>query len=194
MIHPDRLFGRLGNRLFQNAYIYSQKLDGIVDDIYLQDPDYFDHHRDEIRKFFGTPTAMTDAVAIHYRQGDYVGNDFYVQLGGTNYYEEAMKLFPNERFLVFSDDIEKAKSYFVGKQFFFSEDMGEIGDFNLMSSCKGIIMANSSFSLWAGILRYDSSVKVICPIETKYYSDGIVRTKYPDDFVQIDFNYDSTTK
>ncbi len=187
MIHPDRLFGRLGNRLFQNAYIYSQKLDGIVDDIYLQDNDYFDHHREEIRKFFGTPNEIIDFVAIHVRRKDYVDNPFYVDLTKTNYYEKAMSEFPEgTNFVVISDDISWCVHNFMKDRknvSFYVPMISEIDDFNHMSSCKAIIMANSSFSWWAAYLS--NCGKVVAPSVDNWYTDGMERTKCPDSWIRI---------
>ena len=52
MIHPDKLFGRLGNRMFQMAYIYSKMLDGEIPDIYVQDYTLFNKHRVKIAQLF----------------------------------------------------------------------------------------------------------------------------------------------
>ena len=195
MIAMWRLAGRLGNQMFQYAYLYAKAREGLIEDVYVQDPEYFDEYIEEIRAIYsqGIP-EQTDMVGIHYRQGDYVGNPFYVDLSSTDYYERAMDMFPGEKFLVFSDDIKSAKKFFVGRQFEFSEGRDEIEDLNLLSSCKHQIIANSSFSLWSGILNPNPNKKVVCPIETKYYSDGLVRTRYPENFIQIDFHNESASK
>lgn len=158
--------------MFQGAYIYAQMKRGEIEDIYVQDPAYFDEFRDEIRALYGQGIGYTnDKVAIHVRRGDYVNNQFYVDLWETNYYERALAEFPDERFLIFSDDIEWCKENFIGDEYEFNEE-SEVEAMNSMASCKGIIMANSSFSWWGAYL---SNVKVIAPKE--WYSDGILRTK-----------------
>lgn len=168
MVEPYKIFGRLGNSLFQYAFLYSYAKD-IRSDFYFQDPDYFYEHQEEIKLLFGQDIVPIDMVAIHLRRGDYVNNDFYVDLSSTDYYERAMKEFPKgTKFLVFSDDIEYAKTYFVGKEFEFSEGKTEIEDLNLMAGCKGVIMVNSSFSWWGAFLGTDK--KVIAPIA--WYTDG----------------------
>ena len=48
MVQPHKLFGRLGNQMFQYAYIYAQMKRGLIPDIYLQDPKYFEDFRNEI--------------------------------------------------------------------------------------------------------------------------------------------------
>ena len=111
MIHPDKLFGQLGNRMFQMAHIYAEAKRGDIPDIYLQDPKYFEDCNDEIKALYRQGVGKEiNQVAIHVRRGDYVGNKFYVDLMKTDYYEQAMALFPGCEFLVFSDDIEWSKA------------------------------------------------------------------------------------
>ena len=190
MRNPQLIFGRLGNSLFQYAYIYAQMLRGEIPDIYLQDPAYFDDYREEIRKLFNDdiPPPL-DMVAIHVRRAgnpinpnepNYSNNPYYVNLFETGYYERAMALFPDADFLVSSDDIEwcKKQDLFAGCEF--SEGKTELEDMNLMSSCKGIIMCNSSYSWWASYL---SNAKVIAPKE--WYADGKERTKCLPEWIRI---------
>lgn len=166
----ENLFGRLGNKMFQGAYIYSQWKRGEIPDIYVQDYAYFDDFRDDIRTLYGQGITSIDKVAIHVRRGDYVRNPFYVDLSLTDYYEKAMAEFPNEKFLVFSDDIPFCENYFDGKEYEFNDE-SEVDALNTMASCKGIIMANSSFSWWGAYL---SNAKVVAPLA--WHPDGITRT------------------
>lgn len=181
MISIPRIFGRLGNSLFQYAFLYAYSRDNDID-FYYQDPQFFFGHEEEIRQLFsmGIP-KKTDMIAIHLRRGDYVNNPFYVDLSSTDYYERAMKEFPHEKFLVFSDDIEYAKTYFVGNEFEFAEGTPE-EDMDLMASCKGIIISNSSYSWWGAFLG-DKNKKVIAP--KVWYSDGVERTKCLESWKRI---------
>ena len=192
MINPAKIFGRLGNSLFQYAFIYAKYLRGEIPDYYLQDPKYFDDKRAEIRELFGIdiPEPL-DMVAIHIRRGgnpinpnepNYSDNPFYINLIDDGYYERAMALFPDADFLIFSDDIEWCKNYpsFAGCEF--SEGKTELEDLNLMASCKGIIMGNSSFSWWGAYLGSDDK-KVVAP--KGWYSDNIERTKLLESWITI---------
>lgn len=180
----SKIFGRLGNNLFQGAYIYSKFLDGEIPDIYLQDPKYFDHHREEIRELYGIPTETIDYVAIHVRRGDYVNNQFYVDLSETDYYKKAMSEFPTgTEFLVFSDEIGWCMQHLIGNNLSFWETQNELEDFNKMSSCRGIIAANSSFSWWVAYLS--NCGKVVAPSVKNWYTDGIERTKCPEEWIRI---------
>lgn len=182
MIHLDKLAGRLGNRLFQLAYVFGKMKDGEADDIYVQDYKYFDNHRDSLRAFLGGDIYPIDQVAVHVRRGDYVGNPFYVDLTQTPYYVDAMAKFPEASFLVFSDDIEWCKKQEVFKGCDFSEGNTELEDLNLMAGCKGHIIANSSFSWWGAYIS-PFTTKVVAPKE--WYADEVERTTCPPDWIRL---------
>lgn len=176
----DKFFGRLGNRMFQSAYIYAQAKRGLIPEIYLQNEKYFKEFKEEIKVLFGTEHPPIDMVAIHVRRGDYVNNPFYVDLTETPYYEDAMLFFLDEKFLVFSDDIEWCKTQSMFKECEFSEGKTEEEDLRLMASCKGVIMANSSFSWWGAYL---SKGKVVAP--KNWYADGVERTACLKEWLRV---------
>jgi hypothetical protein len=155
--------------MFQLAYLQAQVWDGKLPDIYVQDHKYFEHHAEWIKTLYGEGIEPIDQVAIHVRRGDYVDNHFYVDLMATPYYEDAMALFPGESFLVFSDDIKWCMQQKIFKDCDFSGG-DEIADLNAMAGCKGVIMANSSFSWWGAYL---SKGKVVAP--KQWFSDNIER-------------------
>lgn len=178
MINPDKLFGRLGNRMFQMAFIMKYAKDNRTD-IYFQDPKWF--IGDDIKRLFHIGIGeKIDQVAIHVRRGDYVNNPFYVDLTETDYYLRAMDLFPDSDFLVFSDDIEWCKSLSIFNDCSFSEGKDEIEDMNIMASCSGHIIANSSFSWWGAYLS-PYSKKIVAP--NNWYSDGEQRTICPKEWI-----------
>lgn len=184
MIHPSKIFGRLGNSLFQYAFLYSYAKNNDID-FYYQDEYFFRDNAEAVRALFsGEIPPVCDYVAIHVRRGDYVGNPFYVDLTDTDYYQKAMNEFPKgTKFLVFSDDIEWCKDQDIFKDCEFSEG-NELEDLNLMASCKGHIIANSSFSWWGAWLcpTYPDN-KVIAP--KAWYSDGKQRTMTPEHWKKI---------
>src|SRR3990167_7446626 len=140
MINPDVLFGRLGNRMFQGAYLYSQMKDSNIPDIYVQDIKHFEKYQEDIRKWFSDGIGYLPYTAIHLRRGDYVNNQFYVDLAQTGYYIDAIKLFPNTKFLIFSDDVDFAKIYFEGDKFAFDESADGVEVLNKMASCENQIL------------------------------------------------------
>lgn len=181
MIQPSKIFGRLGNSMFQYATLYAKAKDEGTD-FYFQDPKYFERYEEDIKTLFGSDITPIDMVSIHVRLGDYVDNPFYVQLLETDYYEKAMEHFPGAEFLVFSDDNIIASSLFHGKQFVFCYEKDEIKAMNMMAGCKGHIIANSSFSWWAAYL---GGGKTVAPSVEHWYTDGIERTKCPKEWIRI---------
>jgi hypothetical protein len=192
MITIRNFMGGLGNRLFQYAFLHAQVRKGILPDIYLQDYRYFDDYKDELKQIYGEGVKKSDYVSLHIRRGDYVNNPFYVDLTTTDYYQKAIKEFPNEKFMVFCADRqggndsedriwvhEFLRKFIPVEQLFYNSGKTEIEDFNNMVGCKGHIMANSSFSFWAS---YIGEGKVVAP--NQWFADG--RTiPLPDNFIQL---------
>ena len=197
MKDPRIIFGRLGNSLFQYAYIYSQMRRGEIPDIFIQDPKYFEEYRNELRGLFGEEIGYLPYVAMHIRRGKnpvnpnepaYSENDFYVDLMKTKYYTDAIDLFPRRRFLIFSDDMKFVKENFQGEIFAYDESETDIEAFNKMASCTDHIIANSSFSWWAAYLspkQAGAEKKVVAPSVEHWYSDGTERTVCPPDWIRI---------
>lgn len=177
MLPIHKIIGRLSNQMFLTAAHYSRCRE-TGDHFFVQDEKYFEKYKDEIKQMFseGIVPNSIDKVAIHRRLTDYVGNSFYVDLGHhehekleDNYFIRAMALFPEDtKFLVFSDDVEKAKSepMFQGDRFEFPNG-NEIEDMNIMAACRGIIGSNSSFSWWSAYLS--GAGKIIFP--KQWFSD-----------------------
>lgn len=176
-------FGRLGNSMFQMAFIYAWAKEHGTD-IYLQDPKYWEKYANEIKALYGditwTGDEMNEYVSIHVRRGDYVGNSFYIDLTQTDYYQKAMLEFPDRKFLVFSDDIRWCAKQEIFKDCKFSQNRTELEDLNLMMHCNGHIIANSTFSWWGAYL---GKGKTICP--KQFYSDEFERTVCPKEWLRI---------
>lgn len=193
MIKPEIITGRLGNKMFQWAYLYAQVRDGLLPDWYLQDPKYFEKYSDAIKQIYGQGIGYLSQVGVHIRRANnpinpdepkYSENPYYVNLSETDYYERAMAMFPGEKFLVFSDDPEWCKEKFKDNPDVQVMEKGdEIEDFNLLASCKDLIIANSSFSWWAAYLNPNEVKKVIAP--KSWYKDGIQRTVLPKEWTII---------
>ena len=185
MRNLEEITGRLGNKMFQYAYLYSQFREGKIPDTYVQDYRYFDKYKQEIRSIFGDGIESKPYVGIHVRRGDYVNNPFYVDLTQTDYYQKAMEVFPNANFKVFSDDITWCKQQEIFKDCFMSTNTNEIDNLNGLASCEGIIMANSSFSFWATYLSTASPQKIVAPSVDRWYTDKQERTICPPEWVRI---------
>lgn len=183
----DKIFGRAGNRMFQMAFCYAYAKDNGTD-FYFQDPKFFEKYEKEIKEMYSQNIIPSDYVGIHVRRAgnptnpaepNYSDNPFYVDLSKTDYYERAMNMFPLHDFMVFSDDIEWCKKQPLFKNCIFS-DKNEEEDFNRMAGCRALIIANSSFSWWAGYLCQGM---VVAP--KVWYTDGVERTKTPKSWLRI---------
>ncbi len=183
MTHPDKLFGRLGNRMFQMAALYADSKNWNID-IYYQNEGYFKSYEAEIRELYGEGIGYLPTVSIHVRRGDYVGSTFHVDLTKTDYYERAIEMFPNEHFVVFSDDPAWCKEKWGNDpRFQIIEGNDEVTDMNLMASCKHNIIANSTFSWWAAWLNPNPGKTVVCPFE--WFYDGVERISLPKTWKKI---------
>lgn len=201
MIHDyqRKLFGGMGNSMFKEAYLYAQMKEGLIPDVYVQDEKYFKKYENDIKAMYGEGIGFLPYVSIHVRRGDYLtsGKNFYVDLCSTGYYERAIELFPDKKFLLFckdgqgeeqdKKDEEWCMNYFtplLGDRFQFMSSNSGVDDFNLMASCSaGNIIANSSFSYWAAWLNPNHAKVVVTPKE--WFTDGKERTVCPKEWIRI---------
>ena len=194
MLPVRQSIGGLGNLMFKQAYLYAQFRDGNIPDIYLQSPKYWLNYQDEIRQLFSENIpAKNNYISLHIRRGDYVNNSFYVDLTSTDYYQRATTLFPDKDFLVFCKDNQNENvdtrdrrwtidfMTSLGVPFKMApKDNSETEDLNLMASCEGHIMANSSFSWWASFLGGGQTVA-----PKQWFTDGVQRIDLLDNWTVI---------
>ncbi len=198
MINPDKIFGRLSNRMFQMAALYAYCRDNNYP-LFVQDEKYFKKYENEIRQLYGDGIDQRHGgyIGIHVRRAKnpinpdepaYSDNPFYANLMHhshedlqDNYYIRAMGHFKKlgyKSFAVFSDDIEWCKKQAIFAGCHFVEGGTEISDLNDMASCAHNIIANSSFSWWAAWLNPNPNKIVVAP--AKWFAN-------PEDekFIQI---------
>lgn len=185
MIPIHKIGGRLGNRMFQLAYIYGQMRRGAIPDIWVQHPEHFDDFREGVLEMFGGgPVHHHPYVSLHVRRGDYVFDPAFVNLSKTDYYERAIAMFPDDKFMVFSDDPAWCKAKWRGQdRFLIMEGGDEIADLNAMAGCKSNIIANSSFSWWGAYLNKRPERVVVYP--TQWHSDRVKRVSFPGGWVGL---------
>ena len=146
---------------------------------YFQTYRYFDHCTDLIRKEFTFKKEIVAAansflkdkqsqptVSIHVRRGDYVELAHH-GLCDISYYTNAISTYFSDKpynFIVVTDDVEWAKSTFVGgDNFFVSETYNQYVDMCIMSLCNHNIIANSTFSWWGSWLNQNPDKLVVAP-------------------------------
>jgi hypothetical protein len=116
----------------------------------------------------------TDSVSIHVRRGDYLTNIYaskFHYVCDLEYYKSAIKLINTKiespYYFIFSDDIYWAKENFrfLKDVIFVDHNTGiqSCEDLRLMMHCKHNIIANSTFSWWAGWLNQNLNKIVIAP-------------------------------
>jgi hypothetical protein len=108
---------------------------------------------------------LVEFSSVHLRYGDYAGRDYHHPIMNENYYEKAFAIINKDKYLVFSDTIEKAKeifSKFKDIHFIYIENNHCFEDLLLMSLCKNNIIANSSFSWWGAYINKNQP-KIVAP-------------------------------
>lgn len=146
---------------------------------YWQNYRYFESFRDEIVKhIFVFPDFMPDdlknkdavermcshnSVAVHVRRGDYLKYKMYCGICDEEYYRKCLRYIQEHvespHFYIFSNDIPWCKEFFLSllqenQLTYIDWNIGSnsFRDMHLMSECRHMILANSSFSWWAAYL------------------------------------------
>lgn len=144
---------------------------------------YFNPIKGQLRTTFSHPCPnrynsdliekikQSSSVGIHVRRGDYLNEPEFRGICDIDYYRKAINHilggYSDSTFFIFSNDIQWCKENLVpliGKNepIFVTDNKGEDScwDMFLMSYCKNLIIANSSFSWWGAFLNND--VQTVC--------------------------------
>lgn len=145
-------------------------------DGYWQSYEYFKDYRQSLLKEFahskpneynkGMISILTEknSVGIHVRRGDYKTSPQFYGICNLDYYKKAIEIIKakvsNPSFFVFSDEIAWCKENISPllndcEIIFVTENKGanSCWDMFLMTHCKHLIIANSSFSWWGAFLN-----------------------------------------
>ncbi len=166
-----------------NPNLIQTKSDILFLEGYYQTQKYFIKYENEIRNDFQIITPLkkqtsdmvaymqsVNAVSIHFRRGDYIGNSKH-ETDNATYYKEAIQLIEskieNPVYFLFSDDMPWVKENFTTNfethYVDFNDASTNFEDIKLMASCKHNIIANSSFSWWGAWLNNNPNKIVIAP-------------------------------
>ena len=170
--YPDSIFRNITKSKLTNGLVYIEpsfsfsKLapkNNIILDGYFQSEKYFSHNRNIIKSLFFVKEnkSYKDYTFIHVRRKDYLLYPEFHPTCCVSYYSEAIKTFPNEKFIVLSDDIEWCKKNIKAKNIEYNDSATDLEDLSIMVSCKNAIIANSTFSWWGAWLS--NSNQVIAP-------------------------------
>ena len=187
--------------LEKNDYLFDlealNKTESLYYEGYWQSPLYFNDIRDLILKMFTFPEAdetnkkiekhinNVNSVSVHVRRGDYINHETFAGICDEEYYKNAIDLIKkqteNPYYFIFSNDINWCKQnltpYLDSENVvFISNNQGSQSywDMYLMSCCKNMIIANSSFSWWAAYLNKNDAALIISP---KKWVNGSFKTE-----------------
>lgn len=135
---------------------------------FWQSEKFFEGAHDEIRKMFALDIKPIDAVSIHVRRTDYIGNPntpvvnmFYLTEAWWHVFNRSRTGI--RRTIVFSDDIEWCKQNVRWDGIEYCEEKDEFKALSLMASCKHNIIANSTFSWWSAWLNPNPDKIIVSP-------------------------------
>lgn len=119
-----------------------------------------------------------NSVAVHIRLNDYEDFECFEQICPMEYYLKAMKYIAKRikdaKFYIFSNNIERVQRVLrVQDNFYYVEyfdRMNGIGDLELITLCKHVIIGNSTFGWWGAALNRNPKAIVIAP---QKWSDNI---------------------
>lgn len=141
---------------------------------YFQSKKYFEHCINEVRDQFKIQPEPYNKVSIHIRRGDYLLHPHMFPVLPKSYYKKGIGHFKEmgfNDFVVFSDDIVWCKENITEDEYGINIEYShgnEYDDFYLMSRCTNSIIANSSYSLIAGILNKNTN-QIIAPFYRRWF-------------------------
>ena len=175
---------------------------------YWQSEKYFLEVGTQIRKEFSFKLPLekknteiadqikqTNAVSLHVRRGDYVGNSKsskMYKLCTLDYYKSSIQYIAdrvkNPNFIVFSDDIawarDNLKIEFAHQYLDHNQSAESYNDLRLMSLCRHHIIANSSFSWWGAWLNSKPNKLVIAP-KNWFFDQKNVKDLMPTGWIKL---------
>jgi hypothetical protein len=182
---------RCKNFIIEHSFAYTEAIANALESSYFvgywQSERYFLSSAPTIRSDFSFKLPLSEenatmkhlidscnAVSLHVRRGDYVGNKNTLAIHGVcenQYYFKALEYIKsrvhNPKLFVFSDDLNWVKNNIstdIPMHYVECNTGAEsYNDMRLMSMCKHHIIANSSFSWWGAWLNPLSTKIVIAP-------------------------------
>lgn len=169
---------------WQNELFFRKALPVLLEE--LQFPEFKDQCNIELARRIKNESA----ASIHIRRGDYTNSCYDVLT--MRYYKNAIHYIEEQKrgliYYVFTDDVQYAKKElsFLENKYIVSHNTKENSwcDMKLMSLCKYNILANSSFSNWAGYFNKNSDKIIIYP--SQYTKQKKNTEKFGKGWIKID--------
>ena len=156
---------------------------------YFQSEKYFIDFKDEVIKLFSFPYAFNDGfVSVHLRRTDFIQLSQKHPPVTDEWYLRAMGLFPNKKFIIFSDDIPYCKSAFGHRNdCYFSEGKTPEQDIVDMSHCEHNICSASTFAWWAAYLNKNENKKIVLPTQwfTPNWDNADTSDLIPESWIKL---------
>jgi len=187
----DTIYNESGFSFLKIPYKENMLLNG-----YFQSEKYFKENSNHIKNLFVLENGDIELIkskydiknltCVHIRRGDYLKfKDFHFTCD-LDYYQKAIQLINDTKFIFVSDDMDWVKSNFKSENFLYSDLNDEILDFTLITMCKNVIISNSSFSWWGSYLNNNGG-KIIAP--KRWFGIGgpqDTQDIIPDNWIKID--------
>jgi len=160
----QNLFNNCPDQINLMGYFQAEKYFKNIKQDILNDFEFLDHIEESAKSFLSKYNDNTK-VSVHLRRTDYVDHKHIHVPPPLEYYGNAMSMFEDSTFFIFSDDIEwcKQQNIFGDSNVVFSDTDDAYIDFCIMSMCDHNIIANSTYSWWASYLNKNEDKKIIAP-------------------------------
>lgn len=202
---------KLQNLIVENYYQPFTSLPNLKNNFffgYWQNYNFFYSHMNKIKnnlnfkypleksgKIHDLTKDYSNIVCVHLRLGDHKTNKNLKVFSeiSSNYYLNAIsifkKKFSNPIFILFSDQLEKAKDILENNSDLMPSTIFNLKsehDFQLMSLCDSYIFSNSTFSLWAAYLSNKEKIYFTKP--SSWYKNPVIEKTnkyYLDNWVYL---------
>ena len=195
---PNGDFLKINNQVLKYPNIHYAPIEYKKEHLYVGEfisEKYFKHRRNEILELFKCPDEFNDkinqyshlfgSISLHVRRGDYVPNSWLFSVATIEYYNKALSLMPDDKYVViFSDDLNWCRQNFIGERYVFIDEVDYISLY-LMTKMKYHINASSTFSWWGAWMS--DSEKIVTPkqwfaINNNHYNDKDI---CPENWIKI---------
>lgn len=169
---------------------------------FFQSIKYFEHCQEEVKNVFKMigNNVFKDHCSIHIRLGDYVTYSNSFPPITEEYVSQAIRYIMDKsgvnKFIIFSDEIQKAKNLFANHkgqllEFKFCYETDEHQSLSTMASCSHHIIANSTFSWWGAFLGHNPDKIIVSPHYENWFGPGFTgsapKDLIPEGWHQIKF-------
>ena len=142
-------------------------------------------------------------IGIHIRLGDYIDDSKKIynciihwktnyNIVINNIISLFNKIYPHNKFFVFSDSIDKCKKMLDNKELIFMDNKNtSLQDMYLLSKCDHFILTNSTFGYWSylfNLINNDNINNTHCFFPDKYFLDDTHFERYNKKLISSWFN------